>query len=139
MPQPYNDPMRHFIAYHNTEKMGYSLPDGNPQRVLAKRPVNGLRGNTVWLVEGTGTPRQYCLASVFRVDKVGETDEGRFTWFASGPGHFFHPHVPIKHTSWFPEVLRVTGNFAWGVRETKDHAVIAGLTEIAKSAGYKQS
>jgi hypothetical protein len=133
--------MRHFIAYHNTEKMGYALSDGNPQRVLTNKPVNHLRGNTVWLVtfEGTGTPRQYCLASVFRADKVGEKDEGGFTRYASGPGHFFHPHVPIKDTGWFPEVLRVTGNFGLGVQEVKDHAVIAGLTEIAKRAGYKQS
>ncbi len=129
--------MRHFIAYHNTEKMGYSLQDGEPLGLLTNKPVNHLLHNTVWFVtgEGTGT-RQYSLGSVFRVAEVGDTDEGGFKRFASGPGHVFQPPIPIKDKEWFPEVLRATGHFGLGVQEVKDEAVVAGLIQLAAQDGY---
>jgi hypothetical protein len=128
--------MRHFIAYHNTEKMGQPLHHGEPLRLLTNKSVNHLLDNTVWFVTGEGATRQYSLGSVFLVADVGETDDGDFKRFASGPGHVFQPPVPIKDTDWFPEVLRVTGHFGLGVQEVKDESVIAGLTKIAADAGY---
>jgi hypothetical protein len=121
--------MKHFIAYHNTEKMGYSLPDSQPQRLLAKKPIKHLLRNTAWFVtfEGSGTPRQYCLGSVFRVGEVQEKDKEGFKWVASGPGYVFHPRILIKDMG-----LRFTGNFGLGVSEVKDNAVIVGLTRIAE-------
>ena len=130
--------MRHFIAYHNTEKMGRLLHDGEPQRLLTNKPVQHLPENTVWFVTGEGaSTRSYCLGSVFYVTEVGETDEEGFKRFASGPGHVFRPPVPIKETEWFPELLRVTGHFGLGVQEVKDEALIAGLVHLAAQAGYQ--
>jgi hypothetical protein len=130
--------MRHFIAYHNTEKMGRPLHDGEPLRLLTNKPVNHLLQNTVWFVTGEGGgARQYSLGSVFRVAEVGDADEDGFKRFASGPGHVFQPPVPIKDMDWFPEVLRATGHFGLGVQEVKAEAVIAGLTHLAEQAGYK--
>ncbi|HJT78749.1 MAG TPA: hypothetical protein VJ739_16210 [Gemmataceae bacterium] len=130
--------MRHFIAYHNTEKMGRPLHDGEPLRLLTNKPVNHLLQNTVWFVtgEGAGT-RQYSLGSVFRVTEAGDAAEGGFKRFASGPGHVFDPPVPIKEMPWFPEVLRATGHFGLGVQEVKDEAVIGGLSLLAANAGYE--
>jgi len=131
--------MQHFVAYHNTEKMGYTLPSGQPQRLLTNKLVRHLLQSTIWLItyEGIAHPRRYCLGSVFRVDQVGDSHESGFTRFASGPGHVFQPPVPIKHLSWFANVLWITGNFRRGVQPIKDLKVIAGLTEIARQAGYK--
>jgi hypothetical protein len=39
--------MRHFIAYHNSEKMGRPLQEGEPLRLLTNKPVNHLLQNTV--------------------------------------------------------------------------------------------
>jgi hypothetical protein len=129
--------MRHFIAYHNTEKMGYSLHDGEPLGLLTNKPVNHLLQNTVWFVIGEGAgARQYSLGSVFRVVEIGDVDDGGFKRFASGPGHVFQPPIPIKDMDWFPEVLRPTGHFGLGVQEVKDEGVIAGLTQLASQAGY---
>lgn len=128
--------MRHFIAYHNTEKMGQALHHSEPLRLLTNKSVNHLLDNTVWFVTGEGATRQYSLGSVFRVMEVGETDDTDFKRFASGPGHVFQPPVPVKDADWFPEVLRVTGHFGLGVQEVKDESVIAGLTKIAADAGY---
>ncbi|NUQ62037.1 MAG: hypothetical protein HUU20_06090 [Pirellulales bacterium] len=92
--------------------------------------------NTVWFVTGEGAgARQYSLGSMFRVTEVGEASEDGFKQFAAGPGRVFQPAIPIKDMAWFPEVLRVTGNFAFGVTEVKDEAVIAGLTQLAAEAG----
>ena len=129
--------MRHFIAYHNTEKMGRPLQDSEPLRLLTNKAVNHLLQNTVWFVTGEGEgARQYSLGSVFRVAEVGEAAEADFKRFASGPGHVFQPPIPIKDMDWFPEVLRATGHFGLGVQEVKDEAMIAGLTQLAFQAGY---
>ena len=129
--------MRHYIAYHNADKMGRSLHDGEPLRLLTSKPVAPLIGNTVWFVTGEGNKaKAYSLGSVFRVTHVGEAAEGGFQHFASGPGHVFHPPVPVGEAAWFTEVLRVSGNFGLGVSEVKDTAVIAALTGIASVAGF---
>jgi hypothetical protein len=130
--------MRHFIAYHNIEKMGRPLQDNEPLRLLTNRPVNHLLQNTVWFVTGEGVDtRRYSLGSVFQVAEVGEAAEDGFKRFASGPGHVFDPPEPIKDIPWFPEVLRATGHFGLGVHEVKDEAVIHGLSELAAKAGYE--
>lgn len=130
--------MRHFIAYHNTEKMGSSLHDGEPLRILTNKHVNHLLQNMVWFVtgEGSGT-RQYSLGSVFNVTEVGNSNEDGFKRFAAGPGHVFESPIPIKELPWFSEVLRVTGNFGLGVQEVKDEAVISGLVQLATQDGYE--
>ena len=133
--------MRHFIAYHNTENMGETLEESNPLRLLTNKPVHGLLKNTVWFVTGEGptSMRQFSLGSMFRVTEVGDCEEHGFMRFASGPGHVFRPPVPIMEMEWFQDVLRATGNFAFGVQEVKDEGVIAGLLCIARQAGYEEA
>src|SRR5437660_1687186 len=129
--------MRHFIAYHNTEKMGRPLHDGDPLRLLTNKPVTHLFQNTVWFVTGEGAgARQYSLGSVFRVAEVGEATEDGFKRFAAGPGHVFQPPVPIKELEWFPELLRATGHFGLGVQEIKHEAIVKGLIQLAPDAGH---
>ena len=129
--------MKHFIAYHNTEKMGRSLHEGEPLGLLTNKPVQPLIQNVVWFVTGEGSgPRRYALGSVFRVTEVGDANEEGFKHRASGPGHVFRPPVPINEMEWFTEVLRTTGHFGLGVQEAKADAVIAGLSRLAAAAGY---
>ena len=130
--------MRHFIAYHNTEKMGRSLHDGEPLRLLTNKHVNHLLQNMVWFVTGEGAgARQYSLGSVFNVAEVGDAAEDGFKRFAAGTGHVFGPPIPIKELPWFQEVLRATGHFGLGVQEIKDEAVIAALNKLAAQNGYE--
>lgn len=130
--------MRHFIAYHNTEKMGRALNADGPLRLLTNKPINHLLQETVWFVVGEGAGvRQYSLGSVFRVAESGDAAEDGFKRFASGHGHVFDPPVPIKELPWFPEVLRATGRFGLGVQEVKDETVISGLSLLAAQAGYE--
>ena len=129
--------MRHFIAYHNTDKMGRAFNTDGPLRLLTNKPINHLLQETVWFVVGDGAGvRQYSLGSVFRMAETGDAAEDGFKRLASGPGHVFEPPVLIKELPWFPEVLRATGHFGLGVQEVKDEAVIAGLKQLAVQAGY---
>ena len=128
--------MRHFIAYHNTEKMGRQLHESGPLRLLTNKQANHLLEQSVWFVTGERVGgRQYSLGSVFQVSEVGDANEDGFKRFASGPGHVFLPPIPIKDMDWFPEVLRATGHFGFGVQEVKNDAVITGLTQLAAQAG----
>lgn len=129
--------MRHFIAYHNTEKMGRRLHDGDPLRLLTNKPIGHLLQNTIWFVAGEGAgARQYALGSVFRVAEVGDTGDEAFKRFATGPGFVFQPPIPLNDMEWFPEILRATGHFGLGVHEVKHQAVIAGLVELAAQNGH---
>ena len=74
---------------------------------------------------------------MFRVAEVGDRDDEDFKHFASGPGHFFEPPLPIKDLVCFPELVRATGHFGLGVQEIKDETVIAGLAQLAAQAGYE--
>lgn len=130
--------MRHFIAYHNTEKMGRRLHDGDPLRLLTNKRINHLLQNVVWFISGEGARvRQFSLGSVFSVAEVGETADQGFKRFAAGPGHVFRPPIPVNDLPWFSELLRATGHFAFGVHEVKDEAVIGGLIEVAAKDGYE--
>jgi hypothetical protein len=129
--------VRHFVAYHNTEKMGRPLHAGEPLRLLTKKSVSNLPGNTVWFITGSGAgQRQYALGSVFRVAEVGPVNEEGFKHFASGPGHVFEPPVPLNDAEWFPEFKKVMGNFGLGVQETTDPRVIEALRCLAANAGF---
>jgi hypothetical protein len=87
---------RHFVQYHNTEKMGYDCADGGPFRIVTNRSVDGLPGNTVWLIAGKGCkPRRFYLCEVFVVNEVGPRRGGGFKFFARGSdGTRFLPRCP---------------------------------------------
>jgi hypothetical protein len=128
--------MRHFIAYHNAERMGRPLHEGDPLRLLTSKSVDRLVGDIVWFITGEGLGRRrYALGSVFRVEDVSDAAEEGFKHSASGPGHVFRPPVPLNDEEWFPEFLRSTGNFGFGLQEVKDERVIEALKRLASAAG----
>jgi hypothetical protein len=128
--------MRHFIAYHNTEKMGRPLHDGEPLRLLTSKSVDRLVGNIVWFITGEGADeRRYALGSVFKVSEVGDAAEQGFKHFASGPGHVFRPPIVLNDEGWFPALIQKMGNFGLGVQEVTDDRVIAALKSHATAAG----
>jgi len=90
------DMARHYIAYHNTERMG-PLPDADALCVWTNKSVTKLPGSVVWLVVGEGGhPRRYTLASVFRVSKVGPADHPGFKNCVRGEGHVFQPRPNLR-------------------------------------------
>lgn len=130
--------MRHFIAYHNTEKIGQPLCDGNPLRLITTRRIQHLLHNAVWFVQGDGTaPKSYSLGSVFVVAEVGETTEAKFSLFAEGQGHVFQPPVPLNELEWFKSLFKAVAHFSLGVQELKEERFVEGLIQLASQAGYR--
>jgi hypothetical protein len=100
--------------------MGRSLHEGEPLRLLTSKPVQHLRGNTVWFVVGDGeAPKRYSLGSVFVVSDIGEANEEGFEHFASGQGYVFQPPPLINDLAWFPEFFKTMAHFSLGVQEVK--------------------
>jgi len=130
--------MRHFIAYHNTERMGRPLHDGDPLSLMTKKAVQHLLQNAVWFVQGDGTaPKCYSLGSIFVVNEVGETGEEEFKRFARGRGHVFEPLIPLNDLEWFPKLFKALAHFSLGVQEVKDERFISELIRLAEQAGYR--
>jgi hypothetical protein len=130
------DETRHFVAYHNTERMGGSLAAGNPFRVLTNKPVAPLHENVVWFVVGEGkAPRRYALGSVFRVTETGNAADEGFGHFAEGRGHLFDPPIPLNDLEWFNGFLQSAGRFQFGVQPIREESHIAALKALAIQNG----
>src|SRR5260370_10829021 len=87
-----------------------------------------LVGGTVWLVAGRGRPRGYFLCSSFVVDKMERNTSGKFRNRATGSqGRDFDPFVEIGGMPWFPELLRLTGNFGLGLQPISNMPIIPGF------------
>lgn len=120
--------MRHFVAYHNTERMGRLLSDGDPLSLQTNKGVDHLVGNAVWFVQGDGdSPKAYSLGSVFIVSVTGDTGREEFQRFARRSGHAFQPSVLLNGLAWFPDFFRAMAHFRLGVHELKDERSIAEL------------
>lgn len=129
--------MRNFIAYHNTQKMGRSVVDGDPLKVLSNKSLQHLHDHVVWIIQGdSGQSKAYSLASAFIVTEVGETGQDDFKSFARGDGHVFRPPIPIQHEPWFDELFKVIAHFSLGVCEVKLDRVIDGLIALAADSGW---
>lgn len=130
--------MRHYVAYHNAERMGRSLHEGDPLGLLTNKPVQPLLNNVVWFVVGDGVaPKGYTLGSVFIVDRVGESAEEEFERYARGRGHVFQPPPVLNDLDWFPEFFKDMAHFSLGVQEIKEPRFIEGLFNLAAQAGYR--
>lgn len=129
---------RHFAAYHNVEKMGHPLRDGDPLQLHTNKPVSHLRGGVVWFITGEGTGRRrYRLGSVFEVDDVGDATDGGFQHYAKGPGRAFDPPLPLDHLAWWPSFLKAMSNFSRGPTEIRDDSHVKALIELARQAGWE--
>lgn len=128
--------MRHFIAYHNVERMGRHLHEGDPLALLTNKPVQHLLHNAVWFIVGEGSAsKQYSLGSFFIVNEIGETGDQEFKRYARGQGHVFQPPIPLNDREWFRELLTGMAHFSLGVQATKNQQVINELIQLASQAG----
>lgn len=117
--------MRHFVTYHNTEKMGLSYEECTPFSVATTKAVDGLLGNRVWSIVGSGAPRRYALHDTYLVDRTGTTDQDEFTNFAEGStGLQFDPPILLNELPWFRDFLLSQGNFGLGLQPIQEKYVV---------------
>jgi len=129
--------VRHYVAYHNTERMG---PQLDMFRVYTSKSVGDLCGNTIWVIAGKGSPKkQYTLTSVFTVSDVGEADHPDFKNYASGHGHQFDPTPELNELGWFTELLKKMANFSLGLQQITEQNHVDRLLELARRDGFNLS
>ncbi len=123
---------KHFVGYHNTEKMGGPIQPATSYRVVTGKPTKRLEGNLVWMIAGEGNkPRQYSLASLFRVTETGNTGEDSLKNYAEGHGVRFDPPIRLTDLPWFDELSKGMNRFQFGVQELKDDRLISELMAAA--------
>lgn len=125
--------MRHFLAYHNAIKIGYSSAALSNPRVITKKPVVNLEGVTVWLIAGEGkTPKSYFLAAKFIANVC---EKNKFLGSAlpneiSGLGHLFKFSKPISGTGLLEQIRTSSRNFRNGFHEVSDMRIIDSLIKL---------
>lgn len=127
--------MRHFVVYHNTKRMGYGPAEIERFEAFTDKSVNRASGGCVWLISGTGEPRQYHLSCVFKVNRVsaGMREHPEFENAVFGTsGRLFRDSIEIGALPWFPGLVKAVGNFRFGMRELKEPALIAALEALSR-------
>ena len=126
--------MRHFIAYHNSEKMTLPSTALTSPYVITKKSVSNLIGVTVWLIAGEGrSPKSYFLASRFVANKC-EQNKSPGTDFPnkiSGTGDLYGLSIPISGTKLLALIQEHSNNFRNGFHEVRDEEIIKMLTALA--------
>lgn len=122
--------VRHWLAYHNPDVMGFEFYECEGFAILTNKRVRDLVGDIVWDVGRLGGTTRYFLDCRFRVTHLGPADPtSGFSLRVSGDdGLLFGPALEITAKPWFEELRRVTGNFSVGFQSIKDSAVRSGLS-----------
>jgi hypothetical protein len=124
--------VRHFVVYHNPERMGYSADEVTELCFVTNKGVRNLIGDRVWLIQGAGKPRRYVLRGTFIVASTGPDNDDGFRHVVHGEqGKLFKPQIPIGALPWFERFKKSQGNFAFGLQRIGDEAVIRELKNIA--------
>jgi hypothetical protein len=122
--------VRHFIQYHNADKMGYGCagikPD--PLDIVTQKPVTDIRGEVVWILCGEGKPRRYGICARFIVTDIEKGPDG--TTSVAGKGTLLKREIPLNDEPWFKEFLSDHQNFSLGFREIKHQAYIDELEKL---------
>ena len=101
--------MRHFVAYHNAEKMGYDYEPSGAYAFFSRKALTFLEqtvGATVWVINGS-RPRtrktMYTLCAVYMPDEVIDAEDTEFDYIVAGTvGHDFDPPIELNQLPWFP-------------------------------------
>ncbi len=135
--------MSDYVVYHNCEAMGYSLSDredrftGNPPfRILTKKNVVGLKGSTIWLIEGRREEGQklktYYLCSKFVIENTWPDDEEDVNYAGAKRGADYRQKVRLNdYGEWFSEFKRKMANFSLGLQKI-GQADVKKLKEIVR-------
>lgn len=126
--------MKHFVQYHNSEKIGFPASSLDEPKIFTNKSVRSLCSNTVWLISGEGgRNKSYYLAAVFKVQRVsaGYREHPQFANAAFGKGHLFGETISLVSEPWFPSFMKASQNFRNGLSEITDSAVVEDLQKLA--------
>jgi hypothetical protein len=132
--------MRHFVAYHNRDKMG---EHSRPFQAYTNKTIHDLQDNVVWVVEGLGrSPKQYNLVSWFIVRNLERSPHEAFKIALYGDDrnndrhrYEFKERIRLNEFDWFSDFRRRMGNFGFGLQPVTDDEIVSHLNGVAKLEG----
>lgn len=126
--------MRHYMQYHNTERMGYGCAEisTGPIGIVTQKRIPDVLGDVVWIICGEGKPRRYGLCARFIAQEIHSEDEEPET-AVRGEGTLFTPDISLSDEPWFKNFLADYQNFSLGFREIKEQKYIDRLETLARS------
>ncbi|CAH1905556.1 conserved hypothetical protein [Candidatus Nitrotoga sp. HW29] len=132
--------MRHFVAYHNAEKMGHEYEPIGEYAFFSRKTLTFLErtvGSMVWVINGSRSKARntiYTLCAVYMPNEVIDANEVAFDYIIAGTvGHDFDPPIELNHLPWFAGFLKSQSNFSLGISEIKVSTAIDYLNSLAKS------
>jgi hypothetical protein len=142
--------MEHFVGYHNFEEWGpyYRDASTNGERELSHFTAKSflpetLIGNRVWIIEGSGSPRQYQIAAsgiITSIEAAKRPREFRQPDRQTGIDVVFEAdYLPTQSSdvttlTWFRRLLESQQNFRRGFNRIQDERIIAELEEFRIAA-----
>lgn len=131
--------MKHYVAYHNIENMGYSVRKGDESitefDIVTKKRFSDLEGSVVWLISGEDTPRQYRLEYWFFVERIKALSRNpSFTFEISGTSGEDIKGVLLNDFPWFKRFQKNQANFSVGFNTIADEYV-PEFCAVATSSG----
>lgn len=131
--------MRHFVAYHNAEKMGYEYKPVGGYSFFSRKALTFLEqtvGAMVWIINGSRSGARnttYTLCAAYVPHEVVDADDVGFDYIVAGTvGHDFDPPIELNSLPWFSAFLKSQSNFSLGINEIKDTVTIERLATLAK-------
>lgn len=108
--------MKHYVVYHNTDKLEYAMSTEPPFTIFTKKNVEKTIDNQIWVIAGETNPRslikEYKIICTFIVDSIGREDD---TNIAEG-NNGIDLDILLNDLSWFPEFKKKMANFSLGLQ-----------------------
>lgn len=124
--------MKHYLIFHNPEKMGYPLDSVKEFTAFTNRELtNNIIGNKLWLITGEGNPKEYFLKMYFIIDDIKSGKEKNFkTKLIGNDGKILEKKIRIDNSPWFEEFRKQMAFFV-GFAEIKHQEYIDELEKLA--------
>ena len=121
--------IRHWVAYHSPDVMGYEFFECTEFAILTDKSVRDLIGDVVWVVGRKRDTRRFYLDVRFRVTlhKPAPRDSGFRYWVGAQDGTVFFPTPEVTKLRWFPRLQMATNDFTLGFQHIIDPVVLVGL------------
>lgn len=126
--------MKNYVQYDKTEMLINTASDAVLDHfyISTNKHKPGVIGHRIWLFAGVGKPRRYFLAAFFIAKQYSRALDPDFLYRVRGQeGKRFDPPLEVTNFSWFHELRRAQGNFAFGLNELHERFV-PFLEELAK-------
>jgi hypothetical protein len=132
--------MEHWIQYHNPDVMEYGIDEvtGPPYSILSDKAIVAPHRAVIWLVgRRAAVDHRIYLAGWYLPNEVrsAHPETGFLYEYPCDTGADCDPMPDIKQRSWYPDLLKLTGNFHRGLTRITRRNVRQGLLDLAAECG----